>query len=75
VTFRVVAGKLELSSSSIVCRLREGDRILSCTVSRQVLRDLGGYHQLHVSDEAVFSRLLPEIERLANESIRAGPLR
>jgi hypothetical protein len=37
-----------------------------------VLRDLGTYHQLHMSEEAVFSQLLPEIERLANERIRAG---
>lgn len=71
-TFRVVGGKLELRSNSLACQLREGNRILTCTVSRQALRDLGGYHQLQISDEAVFSRLLPEIERLANERIRAG---
>lgn len=70
--FRVVGGKLELSSDSIACRLREGDRTLTCTVRRQALRDLGDCHQLRVSDEAVFSRLLPEVERLANELIRAS---
>jgi hypothetical protein len=70
--FRVVGGKLELLSDRIACRLRDGDRILTCTVSRQALRDLGGYHQLRISDEAVFSRLLPEIERLANELNSAG---
>ncbi len=71
-TFHVVGGKLELSSSSLVCRVREGDTLLSCTVSREVLRDLGTCHQLHISEEAVFSQLLPDIERLANERIRAG---
>ena len=70
--FRVVGGKLGLLSDSIACRLRDGDRILTCIVSRQALRDLGDYHQLYGSDEALFSRLLPQVERLANERVRAG---
>ncbi len=72
--FRVMGGKLELHSTRIVCRLHEEDRILTCTVERPVLRDMGAYHGLRVSDEALFSRLLPEIERLANECIRANRL-
>lgn len=71
-TFHVVRGKLEFLSCSIVCQLHDGERAVICTVSRRVLRDLADYHQLHVSDEAAFSHLLPVIERLANECIRAG---
>jgi hypothetical protein len=74
VSFRVVGGKLDLLADRIACRLRDGDRLLTCAVSRQILRDLGAYHQLWMSDEAVFSRLLSEIERLVNERVRAGRL-
>jgi hypothetical protein len=65
-------GRLEFRSTSIVCRLTDGARIAGLSVARQLLRDLGSYHGLNISDEAIFSVLLPEIERLANERLSAG---
>jgi hypothetical protein len=72
VSLRVVAGRLDLSSDSIVCQLDDGVTRVVCTIARQALRDLGDYHQLSGSEEAVFSQLLPEIERLANAKSEAG---
>jgi len=69
-----VAGRLEWSSSTIVCELQDGDTRIVCTISRQVLRDLGDYRQLSGSEEALFSQLLPEIERLASAKFHAGVL-
>jgi hypothetical protein len=71
---RVVAGRLDLSSSSVVCQLDDGVTRVVCTIARQVLRDLGDYHQLKGSEEAVFSELLPEIERIASTKFQAGLL-
>jgi hypothetical protein len=71
-SLRVVAGRLDLSSSSIVCQLDDGETRVVCTIARQALRDMGDYHGLSGSEEAVFSRMLPEIERLATEKFQAG---
>ena len=71
-SLRVVAGRLDLSSSSIVCQLDDGETRVVCTIARQALRDMGDYHQLSGSEEAVFSQMLPEIERLATEKFQAG---
>jgi hypothetical protein len=71
-SLRVVAGRLDLSSSSIVCQLDDGETRVVCTIARQTLRDMGDYHQLSGSEEAVFSQMLPEIERLATEKFQAG---
>jgi hypothetical protein len=70
----VVAGRLDLSSNSIVCQLDDGETSVLCTIARHVLRDLGDYHQLKGSEEAVFSELLPEIERIAGTKFQAGLL-
>jgi hypothetical protein len=70
-SLRVVAGRLELSSSRIVCQLDDGVTKVVCTIARQALRDLGDYHQLSGSEEAVFSQLLPAIERLASAKFQA----
>src|SRR5262245_1626607 len=69
-SLRVVAGWLDLSSSSIVCQLDDGETRVICTIVRQALRDMGDYHQLSGSEEAIFSEMLPEIERLATEKFR-----
>jgi hypothetical protein len=74
VSLRVVSGRLDLSSSSIVFQLDDGVTRVVCTIPRQVLRDLGDYRQLRGSEEAVFSQLLPEIERLASTKFQAGLL-
>jgi Group II intron, maturase-specific domain len=74
VSLRVVAGRLDLSSNSIVCQLDDGETRVLCTIARQVLRDLGDYHQLKGSEEAVFSELPPEIERIASTKFQAGLL-
>jgi len=71
-SLRVVAGWLDLSSSSIVCQLDDGETRVICTIVRQALRDMGDYHQLSGSEEAVFSQMLPEIERLATEKFQVG---
>jgi hypothetical protein len=71
-SLRVVAGRLELSSSSIVCQLDNGVTKLICTIARQALRDLGDCHQLSGSEEAACSQLLPEIERIASAKFHAG---
>lgn len=64
---QVAAGRLDLLAASIVCHLRNGNQIIICTIARQVLRDLGDYHfGRAISDEAIFSECLSEIERLAN---------
>jgi hypothetical protein len=68
----VVGGRLELLTTCIVCQLHDGERTIACTIARQTLRDLGDFHRLRVSEEAVLSHLLPEIERLANEKFHAG---
>src|SRR5262249_59268557 len=73
-SLRVVAGRLDLSSSSIVCQLDGGETRVVCTIARQALRDMGDYHQLSGSEEAIFSQMLPEIERLATEKFQAGLL-
>lgn len=66
-SLKVASGRLDLLASSIVCQLQDGAQTLVCTISRQVLRDLGYYHfGRAVSEEAVFSECLSEIERLAN---------
>lgn len=72
--FRVVGGKLEFLPTSIVCQLREGDRTVLCMIVREVLRDLGDYHRLNLSEQGLFSVLLPDIERMADAKIRAGRL-
>jgi hypothetical protein len=70
--FRVVSGRLEFLPANILCRLRDGDRIIACSVARQLLQDLAAYHGLDISDAAIFSALLPEIERIANEKLLTG---
>jgi hypothetical protein len=72
VSLRIVAGRLDVSSNSIVCQLLDGATRVGCTIARQVLRDLGDFHQLRGSEEAVFRQLLPEIERLASTKFHAG---
>jgi len=52
--------------------LHDGVTRIVCTIARQVLQDLGDYHQFSDSEGAVFSQLLPEIERLANTKFDAG---
>jgi Protein of unknown function (DUF1488) len=74
VSLRVVAGRLDLSSNSIVCQLHDGETRVLCTIARQALRDLGDYHRLKGSEEAVFSELLSEIERIASAKLQAGLL-
>ena len=73
-SLKVVAGRLDLSSNSIVCQLDGGETRVVCTIARQALRDMGDYHQLSGSEEAIFSQMLPEIERMATEKFRAGLL-
>ena len=71
-SLKVAPGRLDLSATSIVCELRDGETRLVCSVSREALRDLGDYYRLTGSAEAVFSELLPEIERLASAKFAAG---
>ena len=71
-SLRVLAGRLELLSSGIVCQLHDGVTTVICTILRQALRDLGDHNGLTVPEEAVFSQLLPEIERLASKKFYAG---
>lgn len=73
-SFRVTGGKLDLLLTRIVCQLSDGERSILCSIARQTLRDLGDFRRLRLSEEAVFSVLLPDIERLANEKVRAGRL-
>jgi hypothetical protein len=74
-SLKVVAGRLDLLASSIVCHLHDGARTVVCAIARQVLRDLGDYHfGRAIPEEAVFSECLGEIERLANAKIRGQDL-
>jgi hypothetical protein len=62
-SLKIVAGKLELLSTSIVCQLSD---------ERQALRDLADYHFGEaLPDVAAFGGLLLEIERLANAKFHA----
>jgi hypothetical protein len=71
-SLKIVAGKLELLSTSIVCQLSDGKRTIVCTVERQALRDLADYHFGEaLPDVAAFGGLLLEIERLANAKFHA----
>ena len=64
---KVVTGRLDLLPTSIVCNLHDGEQIIVCTIARQLLRDLGGYHLGRaIPEEAVFSEFLSEIERIAS---------
>jgi hypothetical protein len=66
-SLKVASGRLDLLASSIVCQLQDGAQTIVCTISRQVLRDLGDYHfGRAIPEAAVFSECLSEIERLAS---------
>jgi hypothetical protein len=70
-SLRVVPGRLDLLSSGIACQMHDDGTTVICTIARQVLRDVGDYHHLNVSEEVVFSQFLPEIERLASIKFQA----
>jgi hypothetical protein len=73
VSLRVATGKLDFSANNIVCQFQDdGGRTITCTIARQALLDLGGYYGLKLSEVAVFSVLLPEIERIASDKFHAG---
>jgi hypothetical protein len=55
-------------------RFRDGDRIVVCTITREVLQDLGSHHGLSFTDEEVRNVLLPELDRLASLKYAAGRL-
>ena len=71
VVLKVAAGRLDLSSDSIVFQLQDGASKVVCTIARPVLRELGHYYGLSASEEAVFSELLSGIERLASAKFDA----
>jgi hypothetical protein len=73
VVLKVATGKLDFSANNIVCHFQEdGGRTITCTIARQALLDLGGYYGLKLSEVALFSVLLPEIERIASDKFHAG---
>jgi hypothetical protein len=59
----IIAGSYDAQSKGI-CFQAHGTMELACCISRDALLDLGGYHQASGSEEAVFTALAPEIERL-----------
>jgi len=68
------ADSVSLRSQELSFESRDGEKIVSCEISRDALQDLGSYHRLNGADHEVFRALRPEIERLASAKYRAGRL-
>jgi hypothetical protein len=74
VPLNVIPGQLDIQNESIRFRLSDGEKTVSCSVSRFVLQDLIGHHSpgVNVTDLQAFVALLPDIAHLANAKYDAG---
>jgi hypothetical protein len=68
------ADSVSLRPQDLSFESRDGEKVVTCEISRDALADLGSYHRLNGADDEVFRALRPEIERLANAKYRAGRL-
>jgi hypothetical protein len=66
----ILAGSYNAQATG-VCFRAHGATELACGISRDALLDLGGYHQVGGSEEALFQALGPQIERLISAKFRA----
>jgi hypothetical protein len=66
----ILAGSHDAQAKGVGFRAY-GAQEVACGISRDALLDLGGYHQVGGSEEALFRALAPEIERLISAQFRA----
>lgn len=73
-TLSIVGEELDIASQDLSFRFHDEDpsRTVPCTVTIQVLQDLGSYHNLSFTAEEVLDVLIPELDRLASVKYRAG---
>jgi hypothetical protein len=65
---------ISVRSQDLSFQSHDGKKVVACGISRDALRDLGGYHRLDGAEDELFRALRPEIERLASAKYRAGRL-
>jgi hypothetical protein len=66
----ILAGSYAAQAEGI-CFRAYGASEVACGISRDALLDLGGYHKVGGSEEALLRALGPEIERLISAKFRA----
>jgi Protein of unknown function (DUF1488) len=66
----ILAGSFDAQARGIGFRAYGANEV-ACGISRDALLDLGGYHQMDGSEEALFGSLGREIERLISAKFRA----
>jgi hypothetical protein len=68
------AGSVSARPQDLSFQSHDGKKVVPCGISRDALRDLGGYHRVNGAEDEVFRALRQEIERLASAKYRAGRL-
>jgi hypothetical protein len=68
----MVAGSVRLLPQGLAFESNDGIKTVPCSITRDALLDLCGYHGLNGNDGEAFKALGPQIERLASQKYRAG---
>jgi hypothetical protein len=68
----MVAGSVKLHPQGLAFESNDGIKTVPCSITRDALLDLCGYHGLNGNEGEAFKALGPQIERLISEKYRAG---
>jgi hypothetical protein len=71
-TLMMVAGTAQIIPHGLAFESHDGVKMIPCSITREALLDLCGYHGIKGDEGESFKVLGPQIERLANEKYRAG---